>query len=224
MLPTRKFKMLVSRSCFPWGRCLIRKGPGMGLWGPIFSHLITMPSSLVSLIYVNAGWVTRILISLGNTGRQVYCALVLNQQSGPSGLVSTFPSLRLRRSGFSIWQILRCMSSVWLLDLNSFRLNNWETAYSRGCSWGYYLLLCGQNRKKNCGEAIKLQKHWGEFYFVSMGWLPFHFESKGNIVRHPWHLAKCSILIWSLPEASTVLDVGHRGGEYLVLVLYSFNI
>ena len=29
---------------------------------------------------------------------------------------------------------------------------------------------------------------------------------------------------YTLPEASTVLDTGHRDGEYVVLIFYSFNI
>ena len=56
MLPTRKFERLVSRSRFPWGRCLMRKGKGMALWGPVFSHLIVMHPAPppVSLSRVNS--------------------------------------------------------------------------------------------------------------------------------------------------------------------------
>lgn len=61
---------------------------------------------------------------------------------------------------------------------NGFRLNNWETAYSRGCSWGI-ISLCGQNRK-NCGETIATETL--ALVVCEHVMVPFHFESKENEV------------------------------------------
>ena len=147
MLPTRTFEMVVSRSCFPWGRCLIREGPGMGLWGPIFSHLITMPSSLVSLSYVNAGWVTRILISLGNTREAGLLCSCFKSAEWTLWLSLNIPKPEAAEEWILHLANPEMYGSVWLLALNGFRLNNWETAYSRGCSWGI-ICFCVVRKEK----------------------------------------------------------------------------
>lgn len=49
MLPTRKFEVLLSKSCFPWGCLPDWEGERYSSLGAAFSHLIMMTSPLVSL-------------------------------------------------------------------------------------------------------------------------------------------------------------------------------
>ena len=100
------------------------------------------------------------------------------------------------------------MSSGCELGLTALKLCNSETCIRWGMFSGRYLPLCDQSRKKIWGETSKAQKLWGEFCFVSMWSLQLPFEMEGNATRK----ARSALtLVWSLPEASTVLRPGIQG-------------
>ena len=216
MLPVRKSEMFVSRSCFPWGRCLIRKGPGMGLWGPIFSHLITMPSPLAGWIQ---GWAARIILLCGTWTDKSFVffflirwsrlrlsriRLSLNIPKPKAGRETDFPS----GNSWAVWALVA--SFAWLL----WNCTTPKPALGEGCSRGDICLSVIRAEKRS---GLRHQRHRNS----GVSFVLWACDDYNSTLKVKGVLSALT-LVWALPEISTLLDMGFRDGTLWPWSLVTF--
>ena len=173
------------------------EGESTALWGPIFSHLITMPSPLYPLAGWLQGWAARIILLCGpwRDKSSVFFFLIrwsrlrlsrirlsLNILKPNAGRGTNFPS----GNSWAVWALV--VSLAWLL----WNCTTLKPAIGEGYSWGVICLSVIRVEKRS---GVRHQRHRNSgvsFVLWACGDYNSTLKVKGMLPGRPWYFTKRS--------------------------------